>query len=170
MNALSTPETLQQSLQARLRERLSDQDVADFQRDGVVCIRQLLSPDEVALLRDGIDANLATPSPRAKVASRPDDPGRFFEDFCNWQDIPQFGRLVQESHSSRILGCEVDGHRLSAIQRTTAAGICAALDLVAQGKLPQQGFVGQEQVALTDFLANRFGSAYQQSRQVESIG
>ncbi|MBP7493421.1 MAG: phytanoyl-CoA dioxygenase, partial [Rhodoferax sp.] len=60
MNALSTPETLQQSLQARLRERLSDQDVADFQRDGVVCIRQLLSPDEVALLRDGIDANLAT--------------------------------------------------------------------------------------------------------------
>jgi saccharopine dehydrogenase-like NADP-dependent oxidoreductase len=65
-----------------------------------------------------------------------------------------------ESHSSRILGCEVDGHRLSAIQRTTAAGICAALDLVAQGKLPQQGFVGQEQVALTDFLANRFGSVY----------
>ncbi|HMZ86620.1 MAG TPA: saccharopine dehydrogenase C-terminal domain-containing protein, partial [Giesbergeria sp.] len=72
----------------------------------------------------------------------------------------QGGRLVQESHSSRILGCEVDGHRLSAIQRTTAAGICAALDLVAQGKLPQQGFVGQEQVALTDFLANRFGSVY----------
>jgi saccharopine dehydrogenase-like NADP-dependent oxidoreductase len=72
----------------------------------------------------------------------------------------QGGRLVQESHSSRILGCEVDGHRLSAIQRTTAAGICAALDLVAQGKLPQQGFVGQEQVALADFLANRFGSVY----------
>ena len=88
---------LQHRLNERLRERLSDQDVADFQRDGAVCIRQLLSPDEVALLRDGIDANLATPSPRAKVASRPDDPGRFFEDFCNWQDIPQFGRLVQES-------------------------------------------------------------------------
>ena len=34
------------------------------------------------------------------------------------------------------------------------------LDLVAQGRLPQQGFVGQEQVALTDFLANRFGSVY----------
>ena len=93
MNPLSTPETLQ----ARLNERLSEQDVADFQRDGAVCIRQLLNPEEVALLRDGIDANLATPSPRAKVASRPDDPGRFFEDFCNWQDIPQFERLVRES-------------------------------------------------------------------------
>jgi len=84
-------------LQQRLNERLSDQDVADFQRDGAVCIRQLLNADEVALLRAGIDTNLAAPSPRAKVASRPDDPGRFFEDFCNWQSISQFERLVRET-------------------------------------------------------------------------
>ena len=84
-------------LQQRLNERLSDQDVADFQRDGAVCIRQLLTPGEVAMLKEGIDANLAAPSPRAKVASRPDDPGRFFEDFCNWQSIPQFERLVRET-------------------------------------------------------------------------
>ena len=44
-----------------------------FARDGAVCLRGLLSPDEVALLRRGIDANIAAPSPRAKVASRPDD-------------------------------------------------------------------------------------------------
>ena len=70
------------------------------------------------------------------------------------------GRLVQDSYSAHIVGTEVAGHRLSAIQLTTAAGICTALDLVAQGRLPQQGFVGQESVALADFLANRFGSAY----------
>ena len=85
------------SFAQRLHERLSDAQVADFARDGAICIKQLLTRDEVALLRDGIDANLAAPSPRAKVASRPDDPGRFFEDFCNWQDIPQFGRLVRET-------------------------------------------------------------------------
>lgn len=71
-------------LQRRVRERVDDALVAQFQRDGAVCIRQLLTADELALLRDGIEANLAAPSPRAKVASRPDDPGRFFEDFCNW--------------------------------------------------------------------------------------
>lgn len=70
------------------------------------------------------------------------------------------GRLVQDSYSARIVGTQVAGHTLSAIQLTTAAGICTALDLVSQGKLPQQGFVGQESVALADFLANRFGSAY----------
>ena len=88
---------MNERLNARIRERLTEQDVADFQRDGAVCIRQLLNADEVALLRDGIDANLAAPSPRAKVASRPDDPGRFFEDFCNWQSIPPFERLVRET-------------------------------------------------------------------------
>lgn len=70
------------------------------------------------------------------------------------------GRLVQDSYSARIVGTELAGHTLSAIQRTTAAGICTALDLVAQGKLPQRGFVGQESVALEGFLANRFGAVY----------
>ncbi|MEO7401629.1 MAG: phytanoyl-CoA dioxygenase family protein [Polaromonas sp.] len=91
---MTSPATL---LQRRLHERVTEQHVTDFQRDGAVCIRQLLTPDEVALLRDGIEANLAAPSPRAKVASRPDDPGRFFEDFCNWQAIPQFGQFIHET-------------------------------------------------------------------------
>ena len=69
------------------------------------------------------------------------------------------GRLVQHSYSARIVGAEVAGHTLSAIQRTTAAGICTALDLVATGHLPARGFVGQEAVRLADFLANRFGAA-----------
>ena len=70
------------------------------------------------------------------------------------------GRLVQDSYSARIIGTQVAGHTLSAIQLTTAAGICTALDLVAQGRLPQRGVIGQEVVGLGDFLANRFGVAY----------
>lgn len=48
----------------------------------------------------------------------------------------------------------------SAIQITTASAICAALDLVREGRLPQQGFVRQEDIALEDFIANRFGRNY----------
>ncbi|MBO9353049.1 saccharopine dehydrogenase family protein [Bordetella petrii] len=70
------------------------------------------------------------------------------------------GQLLQESYSTRIYGDTVDGHALSAIQLSTAAGICTALDLVAQGKLPQRGFVGQEAIALGDLLANRHGRVY----------
>ena len=68
-----------------------------FARDGAVCLRQLLTAGEVALLREGIDANLAAPSPRAIVASRPEDPGFFIEDFCNWQHNAAYRRFIHES-------------------------------------------------------------------------
>lgn len=89
-------------LQRRVQARVDDALVAQFQRDGAVCIRQLLTADELALLRDGIEANLAAPSPRAKVASRPDDPGRFFEDFCNWQEIGEFRRFIFEAPLAQL--------------------------------------------------------------------
>ncbi len=80
------------------------------------------------------------------------------------------GALLQEVFARKIFAERDAAEPLSAIQITTAAGICAAVDLFREGKLPQSGFIRQEQVELPDFLANRFGRAYQQSRQVESIG
>jgi saccharopine dehydrogenase-like NADP-dependent oxidoreductase len=80
------------------------------------------------------------------------------------------GSLMQEVFARKIFAERDEKTPLSAIQITTAAGICAAVDLFREGKLPQKGFIRQEEVALPDFLANRFGKAYQQSRQVESIG
>lgn len=71
--------------------------IADFVRDGAVVIRSALTPDEIALLTRGIDANLACPGPLAAVASSADDPGRFFEDFCNWQRIPEYERIMRDS-------------------------------------------------------------------------
>ncbi len=68
--------------------------VKAFRADGAVCLRGLLLPAEVEQLRAGIDANLKQPSPRAKVASRPEDPGWFIEDFCNWSDIPAYRDFI----------------------------------------------------------------------------
>ena len=80
------------------------------------------------------------------------------------------GQFVQEVFARKIFADRSEEHPMSAIQITTAAGICAAVDLFREGKLPMSGFIRQEQVVLPDLLANRFGSAYEQSRQVESIG
>lgn len=83
--------------------------VEAFQRDGAVCIRQLFSTEEVRLLEAGIEANLAAPSERAKVASSPDDPGWFFEDFCNWTDNQHYRRFILESRvgsvAAQLMGC-----------------------------------------------------------------
>ncbi len=80
------------------------------------------------------------------------------------------GQFVQEVFARKIFADRDAANPLSAIQITTAAGLCAALDLFRAGKLPSRGFLRQEQIGLPEFLANRFGAAYQQSRHVESIG
>ena len=82
---------------SRQATAIAKRDIEAFQRDGAVCLRQLFKPNEVELLRAGIDANLAHPSSRAKVASRPDDPGWFIEDFCNWQDNEHDRRVIFET-------------------------------------------------------------------------
>ena len=80
------------------------------------------------------------------------------------------GRLTQITDARKVYHGEFRGQDLSAIQITTAAGICAVLDLHVAGKLPDRGFVRQEQIELADFLANRFGAAYATSRDgVEPI-
>jgi saccharopine dehydrogenase-like NADP-dependent oxidoreductase len=70
------------------------------------------------------------------------------------------GRLVQETYARKHYGREVAGRTRSAIQITTAAGICAMLDLLATGAIANRGFVRQEDVALEAFLSNRFGAIY----------
>jgi saccharopine dehydrogenase-like NADP-dependent oxidoreductase len=72
------------------------------------------------------------------------------------------GRHVQETHAHKIYGQNVAGIARTAIQVTTAAGMCAVLDMVADGHVPQTGFIRQEDIALPDFLANRFGRIYAQ--------
>jgi ectoine hydroxylase-related dioxygenase (phytanoyl-CoA dioxygenase family) len=76
----------------------------DFRRDGAVCVRGAFSPEQVALVERGIERNLAEPSERALVASRPGDPGRFFEDFCNWQRIPEFEEFIRQSPAAALAG------------------------------------------------------------------
>lgn len=70
------------------------------------------------------------------------------------------GQYEQISDARKIYHQKIGDRHWSAIQITTAAGICAAVDLHFAGKLPPQGFVRQEDVAFTDFLANRFGRYY----------
>lgn len=79
-----------------------------------------------------------------------------FVTVSGWQN----GRLTQESYAKKIYSREIGGRVWSAIQITTAAGICAMVDLMRQGKLPNAGFVRQEQAVLDDLLANRFGRYY----------
>ena len=90
------------------------------------------------------------------VPITPQDVVLIFCTVTGWKD----GYLTQVTDARKVYHGEFMGQRASAIQITTAASICAVLDLHAQGKLPSSGFVRQEQIDLNDFLSNRFGRSY----------
>mgnify|MGYP002783914660 CR=1 FL=1 len=70
------------------------------------------------------------------------------------------GRVWQESYARTVYPQVHAGREWTAIQTTTASSVCAVLDLLAAGRLPQKGLVKQEDIRLDEFLANRFGRAY----------
>jgi ectoine hydroxylase-related dioxygenase (phytanoyl-CoA dioxygenase family) len=79
-----------------------DEAVAAFARDGVVCLRQVLSAQEVAAAATAIDVVLARRGPLAQVASGAGDPGAFVEDFCRWREVPQIEQLARYSRVPAI--------------------------------------------------------------------
>ncbi len=70
------------------------------------------------------------------------------------------GRHTEGTYARTIYHQEIDGQNWSGIQITTAAGVCGVLDLLMEGELPGSGFVRQEDVDYTKFIANRFGKYY----------
>ncbi|HEX2531398.1 MAG TPA: saccharopine dehydrogenase C-terminal domain-containing protein [Burkholderiaceae bacterium] len=108
---------------------------------------QLGQPNRRHILKEVMEASI--PITRQDVVL-------VFVSVCGMRD----GRLEQETYARKIYSQTVNGRLLSAIQLTTAAGICAMVDLVMQGKLPHHGLVRQEQASLADFLSNRFGCYY----------
>ena len=74
----------------------------------------------------------------------------------------QDGELREENYVNKIYPQVVAGRLWSAIQVTTAAGICSIIDIVLEDPTHYHGFVAQEQFRLQDILENRFGRYYAQ--------
>jgi saccharopine dehydrogenase-like NADP-dependent oxidoreductase len=70
------------------------------------------------------------------------------------------GVFLEDNLVYKMYPKDIAGQRWSAIQVTTAASICAMVDLTLNGKGQKKGFVYQENTKLEDFLANRFGQYY----------
>jgi ectoine hydroxylase-related dioxygenase (phytanoyl-CoA dioxygenase family) len=81
---------------------IGDAAAAAFARDGVACVRGVLTPGELATAAAAIETVLAQPGPAALVASSPDDPGSFSEDFCRWREIGEIEALARHSAVPRI--------------------------------------------------------------------
>lgn len=71
-----------------------------YQRDGAVVLRQVISPEWIERLREGVVQNLQEPGPFAKRYTPDGNPGMFFGDYCNWQRIRPYRDFFFESQPS----------------------------------------------------------------------
>ncbi len=72
----------------------------------------------------------------------------------------QGGQLFEENYVKKFYSRKIADRLWSAIQVTTASGLCAVADLILQSPAPPSGFVTQEGIRYKDFLENRFGQYY----------
>jgi ectoine hydroxylase-related dioxygenase (phytanoyl-CoA dioxygenase family) len=72
-----------------------------FERDGAACLRGAFA-DWVDVIAEGIERNLREPGPLASNLVQAGHTGGFLDDYCNWQRIPEFKRMVLESPAARL--------------------------------------------------------------------
>ena len=76
------------------------------------------------------------------------------------------GRLSREEFVRAYPAMQLDGESWRAISWTTAASLCAVVEMVAEGALPARGFIKQEEVPFDKFMATRNGAIYQKAETV----
>ena len=66
------------------------------------------------------------------------------------------GVLQEKTYLRKIYGNE----KYSAIQLTTASGVCSVLKMYLDGKIGNKGFIKQESLSWDDFIENKYGQVY----------
>ena len=72
-----------------------------YATDGVVLVTGLFA-EHLGLIEEAIEQNLANPGPYAAENVRPGDSGRFFDDYCNWQQIDALQKLIFTSDVGQV--------------------------------------------------------------------
>lgn len=85
--------------------------VETYQRDGVVLIKGLFA-DHVETLRTGVARNMQEPGPYASNNERAGETGRFFDDYCNWQRIPEFEEVIFNSDVTTVAAALMQSARV----------------------------------------------------------
>ena len=81
---------------------VSDEDIATFERDGVVCLRGLFDTHWLSKLANGVEENFQNPGPYHTVYTAEGGPGGFYDDYCNWSRINSYRDFIENSHAGEI--------------------------------------------------------------------
>ncbi len=81
----------------------------------------------------------------------------------------QSEQLVRDEFVNAYYPIDIDGQSWSAISWTTAASVCAIVEMAANGTIAAEGFIKQEKISLEAFLKTRNGRLYNRKPHGGSI-
>lgn len=76
------------------RRPITDEEAESFARDGAVCLKDVIDPGWIALLRQGVAKSLATHGRLATVQTKPGEPGFFLSDICMAQEHDEYREFM----------------------------------------------------------------------------
>nr|WP_310320501.1 phytanoyl-CoA dioxygenase family protein [Aminobacter aminovorans] len=80
---------------------ITPEHIENYRRDGAVLIKGLFR-NHVETLRKGVETNMAEPGEYAAENLKAGEGGRFFDDYCNWQRIPEFEDVIRTSSAAEV--------------------------------------------------------------------
>lgn len=88
----------------RERVRLAPEEIAAFERDGVVCLRGLFGSEWIERLRAALERNMKSPGPWHRSITKPGQPGNFYYDSMMWRFDADFRAFAEQSPAAEIAG------------------------------------------------------------------
>lgn len=85
--------------------------IDDFQNDGAVLIKGLFA-DWVPQIGEAIAANMANPGPYAAENLQTGEAGRFFDDYCNWQNSDLLAQIMAHSPGPEAAAALMQSHKV----------------------------------------------------------
>ena len=78
--------------------------ISEFEINGAVCLRNAFDVQWLDTLATGLEKNFEDPGPDNTVYTEAGKPGGFYDDYCNWQRIPEYRDFVMHSPAAEIAG------------------------------------------------------------------
>lgn len=89
---------------------ISEAQKAEFDRDGVICLRGAIAPDLISTLAEGIDSCLAQPGPKGRNFNADGSPGRFAGDVFMWTFDDAMRQFLVSSPLAEIAATFMGSH------------------------------------------------------------
>ena len=90
--------------------KISPEQIRTFAHDGAVCLRGLFKKEWLEQLSLGLEKNLTDPGPDGTIYTPEGQPGRFYDDYCNWQRIDEYREFITHSPAAEIAGRLMQSH------------------------------------------------------------